>query len=106
MTTITACLGCGTQTRHGWYCARCAPAVEKRRHNRAYDSGEWRQRRAEAIGAHVARYGWVCLGDEVHGPHETQDLTADHPVALANLGTHDQDLAVMCRSANSRKGAR
>ena len=106
MATVTACLGCGTQTRHGSYCTACAPAVEKRRHNRAYDSGEWRRRRGEAITAHVARYGWVCLGDDVHGAHQTRDLTADHPIALAVGGTHDQELAVMCRPANSRKGAR
>ena len=103
MVTVTACLGCGRQTRQGSYCAVCATEVERRRHNRAYDTGEWRRRRAEAIAAHVRRFGWRCLGDAVHGAHDTRDLTADHPVALANGGTHDQELGVMCRAANSRK---
>jgi 5-methylcytosine-specific restriction endonuclease McrA len=106
MATVTACLGCGTQTRHGSYCTACAPGVEKRRHNSAYDSGEWRRLRAEAIQAHVERYGWLCIGDDQHGAHQTTDLTVDHPVALANGGTHDQELHVCCRSSNSRKGAR
>lgn len=101
-----ACLDCGNQTRNGSYCRQCAPAVEARRHNRAYDTPEWRRRRAAAIRAHVAAHGWVCPGYR-RPPHPSRDLTVDHPVALAAGGSLlEQGLEVLCRSCNSVKGAR
>lgn len=65
-----------------------------------------RQHRAAAVGTHVALHGWVCLGDEDHERHETHDLVADDPIPIARGGDPMQPLVVMCRSANSRKGAR
>jgi 5-methylcytosine-specific restriction enzyme A len=101
-----ACLGCGQQTRNGSYCRSCAPAVEARRHNPAYDSPEWRRHRATAIAAHVRENGWICPGYN-RPPHPSRDLTVDHPVALANGGAVIQAAApILCRSCNSRKGRR
>lgn len=65
-----------------------------------------RQHRAAAVKAHVAKHGWVCLGDQHHPPHATHDLVADDPIPIARHGDPMQPLVVMCRSANSRKGAR
>lgn len=36
----------------------------------------------------------------------TEDLTADHVLALANGGTNDGERQVLCRPCNSSKGAR
>lgn len=101
-----ACLDCGTQTRNGSYCRKCAPAVEARRHNPAYDTPEWRRKRAAAIAAHVRVHGWVCPGYQ-RAPHPSRDLTADHPIALAIGGSLlEQETPAMCRSCNARKGSR
>lgn len=62
--------------------------------------------RAAAVAAHVKQHGWLCLGDEHHGKHECRDLTADDPLPIALGGDPMQQLVVMCRSANSAKGAR
>lgn len=99
------CQGCRRSTRRGRYCAECAPIYERSRHNRAYDDRAERRRRANAVAAHVARAGWWCPG---YGRprHPSRDLTADHPVALAKGGANDQELEVLCRSCNGRKGAR
>lgn len=64
------------------------------------------QHRAAAVRAHVKRHGWLCLGDQHHEPHHTRDLVADDPVPIARGGDPLQTLHVMCRAANSRKGAR
>lgn len=65
-----------------------------------------RDHRAAAVKAHVAKHGWRCLGDDHHEPHNTEDLVADDPLPIALGGDPHQQLKVMCRSANSRKGAR
>lgn len=62
--------------------------------------------RQAAITAHVKQHGWLCLGDDDHERHETRDLTADDPLPIALGGDPMQQLMVMCRSANSSKGAR
>jgi hypothetical protein len=65
-----------------------------------------RAHRGAAVDAHVAKHGWVCLGDDQHARHETRDLVADDPLPIALGGDPMQQLVVMCRSANSSKGAR
>lgn len=63
-----------------------------------------RRRRVLAIADHRALYGDWCPGYGV-AAHPSADLTADHVVAVANGGA-DGGLRVLCRSCNSRKGAR
>ena len=67
---------------------------------------EVRRHRAAAVQAHVAKHGWLCRGDQHHQAHETRDLVADDPIPIARNGDPMQPLKVMCRSANSSKGAR
>jgi hypothetical protein len=64
------------------------------------------KRRADAVAAHAAVHGWLCLGDQDHQPHPTRDLTADHVPAVAAGGSECGPLQVRCRPANSRRGAR
>lgn len=62
-------------------------------------------RRAQAVRRHRAEHGDWCPGWGVP-PHESTDLTADDPVAIANGGDPMQPLRILCRSCNSRKGNR
>lgn len=70
------------------------------------ESRAYRRAVRAAVRAHIARYGPICPGDDSHPRHPSDDLTADHPVAIINGGRVDGPLRVTCRSANSRKGAR
>lgn len=62
--------------------------------------------RRRAVEQHVARHGWRCLGDTTHPAHDCRDLVADDPIPIARGGDPFQPLHVICRSANSSKGAR
>lgn len=64
------------------------------------------EHRRAAVREHVALHGWRCLGDTDHPAHDTGDLVADDPIPIALGGDPMQQLVVMCRSANSSKGAR
>lgn len=104
----TPCLGCGQMEPlvDGRRCARCAPRRERARHNRVYDTAAWKRASREAIDAHVKVFGWVCPGFG-RPAHPSRDLTAGHPIALANGGAPIQaGLIVECRSCGSRRGAR
>lgn len=101
-------------------CREPAPPTRCPRHQRQYNAGlhrttptkvarqdpAVRAHREAAVDAHVAEHGWVCLGDDNHDRHETEDLVADDPLPIALGGDPLQQLVVMCRSANSSKGAR
>jgi 5-methylcytosine-specific restriction enzyme A len=60
------------------------------------------RRRAEAVAAWIATHGHWCPGWR-REPHPSTDLTADHVVAFANNRNENSQLAVLCRSCNSRK---
>jgi 5-methylcytosine-specific restriction endonuclease McrA len=69
------------------------------RQARAHLTGPWR-RRSEAIRRDwVAEHGALCVGYQ-RDAHTVNvgDLTVDHVVARS-----DEQLAVLCRSCNSRK---
>lgn len=91
------CLGCGRVTRHGSRCARCSPkpTAQARKADRAH--------RTEAVRQWLLRLGPWCPGWQRDGHWvEPGDLTADHDppgVPVADW----RDLAVLCRSCNSRK---
>lgn len=101
-------------------CPEPAPPTRCKRHQRQYNAGLHRTtptkvartdpavvaHRAAAVKAHVDEHGWRCLGNDQHDAHDTHDLVADDPLPIALGGDPMQDLVVMCRSANSRKGAR
>lgn len=91
------CLSCGRVTWHGSRCAKChsKPTAEARKTDRRY--------RTEAVANWLAMLGPWCPGYRRDGHWvASEDLTADHDrpgIAVTDW----QDLAVLCRSCNSRK---
>ena len=61
--TERMCLGgCGRSTsRAGGRCRDCAPAHERGRHNRAYDTGAYRSARNRAVDEHRRQFGERCF---------------------------------------------
>lgn len=66
-----------------------------------------RARRKRAVELHVTRKGWWCPGWG-RPSHQVKagQLTADDVDPVAVTGKPSRTLMVMCRSCNSRKGAR
>lgn len=101
--TARSCLDCGRITTSGSRCADHQAAYLRRRElargtrtERGY-SNEWLRLSRAAIAASP-----YCA---VPGCTST-DLTADHPVALANGGAPLPDaVIVLCRSHNAQKGS-
>lgn len=94
--------------RPGSRCQACTNQVEAtrtrgKRARRPYTNTE-RLRRAEAVKAHREQHGDWCPGWRTP-PHPARDLTADHPIEVASGGTETQQLEILCRSCNGRKGA-
>lgn len=61
-------------------------------------------RRARAVAQHRRVAGNWCPGWG-RDPHLSDDLTADHPLAVGAGGSERQALTVLCRQCNGRKGA-
>lgn len=102
---LKRCLDCGRLSM-GRRCPGCTRAVDRvtlagKRARRAYPTVE-RARRAQVVGQWVATHGHICPG-YLTEPHHSGDLTADHPIEVVLGGSEDQELAVLCRSCNSRK---
>lgn len=80
-------------------------AQRQRRRNakRTHYGHTWQVTSAQLLAAHRATYGNWCPGaaDLEHQAHYTADLTVDH----VQNRTLQGGLRVLCRSANSRKGA-
>ncbi len=81
--------------------ARHRPHRERRP---GYGAAE-RRRRADAVTQWRDEHGDMCPGYQ-RPPHPASDLTADHVISVASGGREDGPLVVLCRSCNSRKGAR
>ena len=83
------CLDCGSPTTSGSRCIRCQRAVKAVRNA------------DRPIARAVVAASPVCAKCGA-----TDDLTADHVIALANGGTNHGPRQTLCRPCNSRKGAR
>lgn len=105
---LKPCLDCGALTP-GTRCpehtrAKDRATLRTKRARRPRLPGE-DTRRAATVQAHIGTHGYWCPGWQ-RPPHPSQDLTADHPHAVARGGDEQaQSLTVLCRSCNSRKGA-
>lgn len=76
--------------------SRCPACERRRKQRRNRDAARCRA----AVAAHRAEHGDWCPG--WHRPaHESSDLTAEHP---EGIDAGDQELEVLCRSCNARKG--
>lgn len=96
------CTRCGTARVGPCPCSGPRPRFRPGYTNRAI------QRRKAAVEAHKAVHGNWCPGWGV-APHEVGPgnmLTADHTEPRAVTGDEFTPLSVLCRSCNSRKGAR
>lgn len=102
------CLDCGKPSE-GTRCPDCQRPVDRsklrsKRTRRPQVHGET-ERRAAVVAAHRRTHGAWCPGWG-RPPHESDDLTADHPHAVGAGGDERQELTVLCRSCNGAKGAR
>jgi 5-methylcytosine-specific restriction protein A len=95
-------------TRDGRCDSHRRQTEQHRRHTvptKAARTAAIRRRRARVVAAWRAEHGDHCPG---YGrpPHASSDLTADDPMPIAEGGDPWQELAVLCRACNGRKGAR
>ncbi len=101
------CTVCGVVTsRSGSRCTVHARLSNRSRHNALYDTRAWQRLSARVLRAWRGQHGDWCPGYG-RDPHPASDLTADHVVPLAAGGAPLDigNLAVLCRSCNSTKGA-
>lgn len=101
------CTVCGVVTsRTGSRCTIHARQSNRSRHNALYSTREWQHLSARVIARHRGQHGNWCSGYG-RNPHPASDLTVDHVVPLAAGGAplDPGNLAVLCRSCNSTKGA-
>lgn len=83
----------------GWYVPGVEPAPMTRREIMRYEFVRQRRERFRQLVERDGEYCQYC--------GTTQNLSIDHVMAIANGGTNDLDnLQLLCRSCNSRKGAR
>ena len=122
MSVRRPCLGPGNgqQCPHGYNmpkkiprCIDCKRAVQRAKDARRPGRKDVDEvmRRRHAVELHVQQYGYTCPGDttpgfEVHAPHPSMDLTADHLVPVVVGGSEHGPLRVLCRARNSQLGAR
>lgn len=107
--TVCCEAGCPRIAVYKGRCEGHARQVERKQRltvptKRTLTSSEARRRKA-VVESWRSRYGNVCPGFG-RSPHVATDLTADHVVPIAAGGAPSGRLSVLCRSCNSRKGAR
>lgn len=103
------CLDCGRLTGNRSRCDEHQAAWQARHDQlrgsasqRGYGTA-WRRTATQVIAQHRTEHGDWCPGWGVM-PHHATDLTVDHRVPKSQGGTDDHsNLAVLCRSCNSRK---
>lgn len=98
------CPHCGALTAASRACPRCAPVLRAKAPGR-YPPGE-RARMRRAVEHWISLHGGLCPGyGRAAHPVLATELTADH-LYPRSLGGTGGPLGVLCRSCNSRKGAR
>lgn len=107
--TVCCEAGCPRVAVYKGRCEEHARRAERKQRltvptKRTLTSSEARRRKT-VVEAWRSRYGNVCPGFG-RTPHVATDLTADHIVPIAAGGSPSGRLSVLCRSCNSRKGAR
>ncbi|MEU7303734.1 HNH endonuclease [Streptomyces sp. NPDC007206] len=110
------CLKCGRLTTNASRCdihQKEWMAAQQRKRDaergsasqRGYDV-TYRRVRAQVLKGWRSQHGDYCPGWGIPA-HSAQDLTVDHIIPLAAGGTHHREnLRVLCRSCNSRRGSK
>jgi 5-methylcytosine-specific restriction enzyme A len=104
---LRLCIDCGrasAEVRRG-RCPDCRRTYERNKSRTRRRTAAERRRRQALIAAHVQAHGWVCPGYDCE-PHASDDLTADHLEPQALRGRPEGEIRVLCRSCNSKRGAR
>jgi 5-methylcytosine-specific restriction protein A len=104
---VKLCTVCGVVTsRAGSRCTEHARQSNRSRHNALYSTRAWQRLSARVIRAWRGQHGNWCPGYQ-RDAHPATDLTVDHVVPLAAGGAplDIANIAVLCRSCNSTKGA-
>lgn len=101
------CLDCGRPST-GTRCRFHAAIRERAHHNPQYSDPRYVALRRDVLSAWRDEHGNVCPGDDHHASHPAMDLTLDHLVPLVHGGSllDTSNMRVLCRSANSARGAR
>jgi 5-methylcytosine-specific restriction protein A len=105
--SVKVCTVCGAVTsRSGSRCTVHARQSNRSRNNPFYQTRTWQRLSRRVIARHRGQYGNTCPGYGREA-HPASDMTADHIVPLAAGGAPLDlaNLAVLCRSCNSTKGA-
>ena len=108
---VRTCLtrGCGQVATYRGRCPCCSAEHERRQARtvptKAARTTPERKRRAQVVAAHRAQHGDWCPGWN-RPPHSATDLVADDVVPVASTGQPSPVLRALCRSCNSRRGAR
>jgi 5-methylcytosine-specific restriction enzyme A len=96
------CLSCGTLIGQGSRCSGCQRTAPTTKRDTSYAE---RMRRKRTVDQHRDEHGDWCPGYRCD-PHPATDLTAEHLFPVAAGGADNGALTVLCRSCNSRRGAR
>jgi hypothetical protein len=105
-------LGCRQFTTVRSRCVVHQSALEQRKQQRRPVSYAERVRRAKVVANHIHLHGYVCPGCPLSDgkPHpadpDTNPLTADHYLPVAEGGPEDGPLRVMCLRGNSSRVSR
>jgi 5-methylcytosine-specific restriction protein A len=107
MAGVCSTAGCPDFATYRGRCSTHASQVNQHQHRtvptKVARTSTERKRRAAAVAAHRAQHGDWCPGYQRDG-HPATDLTADDVVPVSRTGQPSAELAVLCRSCNSRKG--
>ena len=107
MAGVCSVAGCPDFATYRGRCGIHAKATNQHQHRtvptKMARTAPERRRRAAAVAAHRAAHGDWCPGYQRPG-HPATDLTADDVVPVSATGRPSEQLEVLCRSCNSRKG--
>lgn len=93
------CLLCGTPATNT-RCPKCEATYQQARNQaRPHYQGDWPTLSKKLRAAWVKEHGWWCPGWHTP-PHPSRDLVLDHVNQRSR-----QQLAILCRTCNSRKSA-
>lgn len=115
MGRLYLCNVCDVEVQDSRYCEKHLrkPKFDRRNNTRSKKPNKfqanqtWKERKHKeaAVKWYIDNYGYVCSGYD-RPSHPSKDLTADHIVPKFMGGNPLGRLRILCRSCNSRRGAK